>query len=111
MKKEDSVLITQLDYVKILIEEEKYGQASDMIFDVSVVIDSKVKKIYDNLIENNLEIPKILVKTKPNEWKFLNNNWVKFKSINKDNIVLYLNRNNLVQKQYTVNKNLQKEKY
>lgn len=105
MKHDDNtVLITQMDYAKILIEDERYGEASDIIYTINDIIDNKVKKIADTMHIADLEIPKSLVKTKSNEWKLLNNNWVKFKSISKENVTLYLNRNNIIEKQYKINK-------
>lgn len=106
MNRDKMKMLTQLDYIKILIEDDRLGEASDIIYDVSSNIELKLKNIAEKVNNSNVELPKVLVKTKANEWLNINDVWYKMKSINKDQIIVALNRNNTVQMSYKINKNL-----
>ena|ERR1039457_4581854 len=98
--KNDVQLITQLDYIKILLEENRYGEASDLTSELSKRLDNKVQKIAEDFRLYQLNLPKCLVKTKANEWININENWYKVKKISKTEIILELNRQFSITKEY-----------
>lgn len=99
--KNDVQLITQLDYIKVLLEENRYGEASDLTSELSKRLDEKVHKIAEDIKLRQLNLPKYLTKTKANEWVIINENWYKVKKVSKTEIILELNRQFTITKVYT----------
>ena len=102
--KDNVQLITQLDYIKVLLEENRYGEASDLTSDLSKKLDDKVQKIAEDFKLRQLNLPKYLTKTKANEWVIINENWYKVKKISKTEVILELNRQFSITKEYTYTK-------
>ena len=99
-------LMTQLDYIKILIDEDRLGESHDRIEELRENLNESCSRIIDKFNSSQLELPKSLVKTKPNQWVFLNQNWVKIISITKQDIVFELNKGNTVRTKYTIKKGI-----
>lgn len=106
LEKEKTKLITQLDYAKILIEDNRYGEASDIISEVNVSLENKIIDMANCVNNSSVELPKSLTKTKPNEWFTINEVWYRMKSISKEELVVALNKNNVIKMTYKINKNL-----
>jgi hypothetical protein len=98
--KDKPYLVTQLDYMKILIEEEKWGEASEIMSSLNQNLDNKISVLKNELENANLVLPKALTKSKVNEWLCINYNWYKLKKITKNELILELNKNNIVTKSY-----------
>jgi hypothetical protein len=98
--KDKPYLVTQLDYMKILIEEEKWGEASEIMSSLNQNLDNKISVLKNELENANLVLPKTLTKSKVNEWLCINYNWYKLKKITKNELILELNKNNIVTKSY-----------
>lgn len=99
-------LITQLDYIKILIDEDRLGESHDRIEELRLNLNDTCNKIKDKFTSAQLEIPKSLIKTKPNQWIFLDQNWVKIISINKQEITFEVNKGNTIKSKYTIKKSM-----
>jgi len=79
---------TQLDYVKILLEEDRSGEALNHLKDICRELETKCLVTASKLKDLELDIPKSLIKTKPLNWIFLKETWFKLISIKDDNIYL-----------------------
>jgi hypothetical protein len=99
-------LITQLDYIKILIDEDRHGESHDRIEELRENLNETCNSIKDKFNSAQLELPKSLIKTKPNQWIFINQTWVKILSITKQEITFELNKGNTVKSKYTVKKGI-----
>ena len=60
---------TQLDYVKILLEEDRSGEALNHLKDICRELETKCLVTANKLKDLELDIPKSLIKTKPLNWK------------------------------------------
>lgn len=106
MDKEKLKILTQMDYAKILIEDNRFGEASDIIASIENQLETRVKNIASRVDNTQIELPKQLTKTKVNDWLTINEVWYRMKSITKEELIVSLNRNNVVKMAYKVNKNL-----
>jgi hypothetical protein len=79
---------TQLDYVKILLEENREGEALNHLKDICKALEAKCIVTANMLKDAELQIPKSLIKTKPQNWIFLKETWMKLISIKGDDIFL-----------------------
>lgn len=79
---------TQLDYIKILMEEHRDGEALNMLKKLSSELESQCILKAQQLNNTELEMPKYLVSTKPNNWIFLKETWFKIIDISKDKVHL-----------------------
>ena len=77
---------TQLDYVKILLEEDRAGEALNHLKDICRELETKCFVTASKLNDQEIEIPKSLTKTKPQNWIFLKETWLKLISIKGDDI-------------------------
>ncbi len=102
MNKLNIRLTTQLDYIKTLIEESRYGEASDAVTNLNADLQDKVTSMRKHIEDEPVSLPKALTKTKPNEWLLINNDWYKMRKITKTELVLEINKQNVITKQYNV---------
>lgn len=79
---------TQLDYVKILLEEDRAGEALNHLRDICRDLETQCFVSASKLKDIELEIPKSLIKTKPQNWIFLKETWLKLISIKDNDIYL-----------------------
>lgn len=79
---------TQLDYVKILLEEDREGEALNHLKDICRDLETKCLVTANKLKDTELQIPKSLIKTKPQNWVFLKETWLKLIAIKGDDIFL-----------------------
>jgi len=79
---------TQLDYIKILLEDDKNGEALNHLRDICRDLETTCQVSANKLSETELNIPKALTKTKPHNWIFLKETWVKLLAIKGDDIFL-----------------------
>ena len=79
---------TQLDYVKILLEEDRASEALNHLRNICKELETKCLVTANKLKDQEFEIPKSLIKTKPSNWIFLKETWFKLISIKDDNIYL-----------------------
>ena len=80
--------ITQLDYIKILLEEHKEGEALNNLKDICKNLESNCLVTANKLKDTEFDIPKALIKTKPQNWIFLKETWMKLISIKENDIYL-----------------------
>lgn len=80
--------LTQLDYIKVLLDEDREGEALNHLKQIARDLEAKCLVTAKKLEETEFDIPKALIKTKPQNWIFLKENWVKLVSIQHDNICL-----------------------
>jgi len=99
-------LMTQLDYIKILLDEDRIGESHDRIEELRINLNETCNKIKDSFNSSDIEIPKSLIKTKPNQWMFINQNWIKIVSITKQEITFEVNKGNTLRKKYTIKKGI-----
>jgi len=99
-------LLTQLDYLKILIEEDRFGESHDRLHEFKENLISTCKTALDKFKDVELELPKTLIKTKPNQWVYLNRTWIKVISITKSEICFEINKGNILKKLYRVKKDI-----
>ena len=78
----------QLDYIKILLEDEKSGEALNQLKDICRELENKCQITANQLRDTELKIPKSLIKTKPQNWIFLKETWLKLIAIKGDDIFL-----------------------
>lgn len=95
--------LTQLDYVKILLEENREGEALNHLRDICAELETKCQVTAKRLSENELDIPKSLVKTKPENWIFLQETWVKLLAIKDDDIYLEITDGLSIKNKFKVN--------
>lgn len=93
---------TQLDYVKILLEDDRDGEALNHLRDICRELETKCQVSANMLKDANLEIPKSLTKTKPHNWIFLKETWVKLLSIKDDNIYLEITDGISIQNKFKI---------
>lgn len=102
--KSSSEFINQLDYIKLILEDNRHGDALN-----------KLKSLCDDLqhkCDNDrskfpaeLELPKSLVKTKPKNWLFLNETWVKLLGVKGDTIHLEVTKGMEIVSKFKIIKN------
>jgi hypothetical protein len=76
--------VMQLDYIKILLEDGKDGEALNSLRDMCSQVERGCKVTASRLDGTILDMPKALVKTKPMNWLFLNETWLKLLSLERD---------------------------
>jgi len=89
MSNKTTAYLTQLDYIKILLEEQRIGEASDLLNELNTTIKINCKEEAEKL--NNateIEIKQSIKNTKPNNWVFVNNIWAKLLSVSRNEIQL-----------------------
>lgn len=102
MSKLNIKLTTQLDYIKTLIEENRYGEASDAVINLNSDLEEKVREMREKIEAETVRLPKSLTRTKPNEWLLIKDDWYKMKKITKTELILEINKQNVVTKAYQV---------
>lgn len=106
MSKIENNVITQIDYIRILIEENRWGEASDLIDELKYEVSLKINKIKADTENMMLNLPKSLIKSKPDNWVVINDNWYKMKKISKNELILEISKNILIKKEYTIKKQI-----
>ena len=79
---------TQLDYIKILLEEDRDGEALNHLKSLCKSLEAKCIVTANILKDKELSIPKSLTKTKPQNWIFLKETWMKLIAFKGDDIFL-----------------------
>lgn len=102
MSKLNIKLTTQLDYIKTLIEENRYGEASDAVINLNADLEDKVRDMREKIETQAVSLPKSLTRTKPNEWLLIKDDWYKMRKITKTELVLEINKQNVITKAYSV---------
>jgi len=100
-------LLFQLDYMKVLLEEDRYGETFDKAKELIQNLEQTCKSIYAKFDNGEIELSKALTKTKPNQWVFLNKTWIKVLQITKNEITFEINKGNILKRIY----NLRNEKH
>lgn len=77
--------ITQLDYIRILLEEEKYGEALNNISHIKNNLETQCENILNNI---DIDIDMLKTDLKPGMWYYINQTWLKFIGI-KNNFAIY----------------------
>lgn len=94
--------LTQLDYVKILLEENREGEALNHLKDICRELETKCIVTAEKLKDLELDIPKSLIKTKPQNWIFLKETWFKLINIKNDDIFLEITDGVSLKNKFTV---------
>lgn len=94
---------TQLDYVKILLEEDRAGEALNCLKTICKELETKCLVTASKLTDIEFEIPKSLIKTKPQNWVFLKETWLKLISIKDDNIYLEITDGVSIKNKFKIN--------
>ena len=95
--------ITQLDYIRVLLEENRIGEAMNFVDILSKGLEKECTSIANTIENNNLVIDKVQLKTKPNNYMYIQDTWVKLLQMDKENISLEVNKNIVVKTTYKVN--------
>lgn len=75
--------LTQLDYIKILLEEDRNGEALNHLRSITSDLEAVCKSEAERL-NTELEMTKAETKTKPENWIYVNNTWAKLIEIDSD---------------------------
>jgi hypothetical protein len=94
--------LTRLDYIKCLIEENRMGEALDNMKSMCTDLESICIGHARRFDDRSLEIPKALVRTKPHNWMFLNETWVKLIGMNDSQIHLEISNGISVRNKFIV---------
>jgi hypothetical protein len=97
--------LTQLDYVKCLIEENRIGEALENLKTICNDLEYICVDQAERLNQDELVIPKSIVKTKPQNWMFLNETWVKMIGVSGDTIQLEVSNGITVESKFIVKRN------
>lgn len=73
----DTILITQIDYVKCLIEEQRLGEALQCIENVSKDLSKYCDEIAQRLSTSDFFLSKEQLKTKKGNYIYVNDTWCK----------------------------------
>lgn len=95
-------LIYQLDYLKILIEEDRYGESLDKSKEFIQNLEQTCSLINHKFDNGEIELSKAMTKTKPNQWLFLNKTWIKVLEITKNEITFEINKGNVLKRIYSL---------
>lgn len=95
-------LITQLNYIKTLLEENRLGDANDMLSSLNNEIHTKCIKTANELNNNELLINKTQLNTKPNNSIYINGQWVKLININKNELEIQISNNIKIKTKYKI---------
>ena len=99
--------LTQIDYIRILIEDSRHGEALNYL----KILTTDIEKIcvlqatkFDNV---EIDLPKSMVKTKPANWLFLNETWMKLIDIKNNHISLEISDGITITNKFKIINNLQ----
>ena len=84
--------ITQLDYIKVLLEENRIGEAMNFVEILSKGLDKECNEIANTIEKSDIVINKTQLKTKPNNYMYIKDTWVKLLQLDKENISLEVNK-------------------
>lgn len=73
----DTVLITQVDYIKCLIEEQRLGEALQCMQSVTKDLSQHCDKLAQTLSTSEIVFSKEQLKTKKGNYIYINNTWCK----------------------------------
>ncbi len=73
----DNVLITQVDYIKCLLEEQRLGEALNCIHNISKDLEQYCDKLAQQLSSTDLELSKEQLKIKKGNYIYIQNVWLK----------------------------------
>lgn len=95
--------ITQINYIKVLLEENRIGEAFNYVNILSDGLEQTCEKIVNNLdITDGLTITKKDEKTKPGNWLYIDNNWLKLINKNDEQLHLEISKNIQVKTKYKI---------
>ena len=98
-----SKYITQLDYIKVLLEENRIGEAMNFVEILSIGLQKECETIKNSIENQEIIIDKLQLKTKPNNYMYIKDTWVKLLERDKENIGLEVCKNVTVKTTYKVN--------
>lgn len=99
MKKNVVKYITQLDYIKVLLEEDRIGEALNYVNILSKGLETECKIISDDLNQiDEIAISNVDIKIKPGNWMNVNNAWIKLLERNEQNKIMVFEVSNNVDK-------------
>lgn len=73
----DNVLITQVDYIKCLLEEQRLGEALNNIQNIAKDLEQHCDKLAQQLSSTDLVLSKEELKTKKGNYIYIHNMWLK----------------------------------
>lgn len=73
----DTVLMTQIDYIKCLLEEQRLGEALNLMHNVSKDLEQHCDKLAQQLSSSEIVFTKEQLKTKKGNYIYINNMWLK----------------------------------
>jgi len=73
----DNKLVTQIDYIKCLLEEQRLGEALNYIQNISKDLESYCDNLAQQLSSSEIILTKDQIKTKKGNYIYINNVWLK----------------------------------
>ena len=103
MRKNKAKYITQLDYIKVLLEEDRFGEALNYTNILSGNLNTECEIIAETFNNGNpIQITKDQMKTKPGNWMFIRDSWVRLIAKDSDTIHLEVSKNIEIKMPYNV---------
>lgn len=98
----DNVLITQVDYIKCLLEEQRLGEALNYVQNLKKDLEQQCDKLAEFLSSSEIVLSKEQLKIKKGNYIYINNVWLKV--LNKTNTHIELGITNGVSILKTIKK-------
>lgn len=73
----DTVLITQIDYIKCLLEQQRLGEALNCIHSIGKDLEQHCDKLAQQLSSSDIAFTKEQLKTKKGNYIYIHNMWLK----------------------------------
>ena len=99
--------LTQIDYIRILLEESRHGEALNYLKIISDDLERNCVIQANKFDGQELELPKSFIKTKPEKWLFLNETWMKLIDIKDGFISLEISDGITIKNKFKIVNNLQ----
>ncbi len=98
-------LINNIDYIKLLIEEDRYGEAYDMLQQEQIIINSNnVNNLQSLELIDEIEISKEQLNIRPGNYINVENIWIKLIAKDKEKICLSIDSEKIIEKKYKIKK-------
>ena len=94
--------LTQLDYIKTLIEENRIGESLSILNELDKQIYLQCMNLFNKINEEDLILLKSDLTIKPNNYIYIFDNWIKLLSINKTHVLLEITKDLIIEKKYII---------
>lgn len=94
--------LTQLDYIKTLIQENRICESLAILNQLDKQIYLHCMNLYNTIQLNELTLLKSDLNIKPNNYIYIFDNWIKLLKINKTHITLEITKELIIEKNYII---------